>query len=98
MADITAQLALTTQWQEVTAGLALVDGDTYTMDIVSARSNALAFSADTDSNVAPTNPIIGHPWDPAEPAARAREYTRDSAVYTWVRLSRGTATLVATKV
>ena len=98
MADLTLQMEISEVWAEVTAGLGLEDGETYVVDVVGATGNVTLHYADTDSADAPSAEIVGHPWDPAAAADRGRVYTRDEAVFTWVRLDRGSGLLVASKV
>ncbi len=98
MADLTLQMELTGKWAEIGAGLGLEDGETYVADVTRAPGNATLHYADTDSPDPPSAAIVGHPWDPAAAADRGRVYTRDAAVFTWVRLDRGSGLLVASKV
>ena len=98
MADLTAQMDIGAAWAEITGGFPLVDGETYVVDVINAPGNVTFYYADTDTNNAPGAAIVGHPWDPAAGADRGREYTRDAAVFTWVRLDRGSGLLVATPV
>ena len=95
MADLTLQMDISSAWVEITAGLPMEDGGTYVVDVVNAAGNALLYYADTDADDAPGAVIVGHPWDPGAAADRGREYTRDAAVFTWVRLTRGSGLLVA---
>ena len=96
VADLTAQMTFDSDWSEIGAGLSLDDGDDYVLDVVGLDLNAIVYSADTDANNAPTDAIIGHPWYPAEDPAR--EYAKDSAVFTWLRVTKGEAILVGSKI
>ena len=94
MADRTQQMTITPTWTEFTAPLGMVNGTTYIVDVVGVSSRAQVFTADTDTADAPADEVIGHPWHP--PTDRAREYPKESGVFTWVRVSRGEAILIAT--
>ena len=97
MADVTQELALDTNWTDVTTGLGLADGETYGVDLVGAESNAVAFWAVTDSIVAPT--VHGHPVLPSDrfQPVDAREVMQMAGQYLWMRVNRGVAALSVTR-
>ena len=97
MADITGTLDIGTGWSNITVDLLLLNGVTYAVDVVGAANKAIAYWAVTDNTSQPdTN---GHPLNPAD-----RDLTIDTRVldqvagqYLWMRVDRGTATVVATE-
>ena len=98
MADITAELLIERDWTEITGagGFGFTDGESYVLDIVGSDTNATVYYAETDTTDEPT--VIGHPWrsgdrnTPIDP--RLIEYA--TGTYAWLRVDRGTATIVAT--
>ena len=100
MADITAEATITQEWTEITAALSLADDTRYQVD-VEADSGAILYSADTDvADEEPSVGIKGHPIYPPnrDRGADTRSYTKRAGVFSWVRVSRGTATMTFTKV
>lgn len=88
MADLTANLDLTTDWLNVTAGLSLTDSMRYRFDAVAGDFMATVVVAETDDDVAPT--LNGNP------VMRLRERPRPVFVYRqragsrlWARSTHG---------
>lgn len=99
MADLSLEQPLTTEWVEISAPLALVDGTDYLVDVTGAAPKATVWSADTDDGaIAPT--VVGHPWRPfgREVGFESRTFTKRAGVFVWVRISTGSATLHVTPV
>ena len=98
MADVTEQFEIDQDWTELSGAVTLAGGSTYALDIAQANSHATVFSADTDSNVAPTANIIGHPWKPGDKDTpidpRLLEYS--AGTFIWMRVDHGTATIAVT--
>ena len=99
MADLTLNLAITEAWTEVSSALSLTAGSTYLIDVVEAAAAATLLAAETDSSTAgPT--VKGHPILPADKrrGIDTRVYKQRASINLWVRVDRGDAMLVATKV
>ena len=99
MADLTIQIELTETWKNVSAEAGLDPGSRYASDIFGLQPLAAVWSALTDDANEPTALILGHPW---RPTARGRDVpTRSVQVEAgetlWVRVDRGTATLILSK-
>ena len=98
MADLTKELAVTTDWTEVTAPLAMADGESYLIDILVTESRGSVCSAETDDANAPGATIHGHAIVPANSnrSVDSRIYAKRAGVRLWVRVTLGAATMVAT--
>ena len=100
MADLTQELEITTDWTEITTPLMMVDGDSYLIDVNNVSSQAVVYSAETDSALpAPSAGITGHPVLPSKGlrSVDSRIYPKRSGVYTWMRVTVGVAKIAATK-
>ena len=100
MADISNGVDIDTGWTEITAPLGLTTGSSYLIDIVEADADAVAWTAETDSAVAPTAAVNGNPIYPGsrKRGADPRIFTKGSGVFAWVRVDRGTARVSSVKV
>ena len=98
MADLTKQVSVTTSWAEVTAPLAMANGESYLIDVDGVDSNATVYSAETDTAVAPGADVIGHAIVPSNfnRSVDSRIYSKRTNVYMWVRVTRGNARIVST--
>ena len=98
MADLTKEVAVTTDWTEITAPLAMADDESYLIDILVAESRGIIHSAETDDANAPGATLSGHGLLPGNltRSADSRIYTKRAGVFLWVRVSLGDAKVVAT--
>ena len=102
MADITKNLALTQEWQDVTTDLSLAASTTYLVDLkvtgpLNMIGDALAVWAKTNNTTAPT--ISGHPWRVAVSGLSSQaRFVQNSNEHIWVKLLHGSASLIVTKV
>ena len=98
MADLTKQVSVTTAWTEITAPLAMANGQSYLIDVDGVNTNAVVYSAETDTAVAPGAAIIGHAIVPSNfnRSVDSRIYGKRTDVYMWVRVTRGNARIVST--
>ena len=94
MADLTQEIELTTSWKDIGAAGSLTSGKSYTGDLRNIPLGATAYQALTDDAVAPT--VTGHPWRATRRGAPVptRQISITSGITVWMRLDRGTATLV----
>ena len=100
MADLTHELGLTEEWTEITAPLMMVDGTNYLIDFNDVSSQGVVYSAETDSSVPPPSAwITGHPVLPWEGlrSVDSRIYPKKAGVFTWIRVTVGTAKISATR-
>ena len=102
MADLTKQVEVVGTWKEITVPLALEDKKTYAIDVAQVSDpKSILYQAETDSEtVGPSDSIIGHPWflKSQDRYIDTRIYTKREDAYVWVRVTRGTATVVATEI
>ena len=98
MADLTKQVSVTTSWTEITAPIGMANGESYLIDVDGVGSNAVVYSAETDTAVAPGAAVIGHAIVPSNfnRSVDSRIYSKRTDVYLWVRVTRGNARIVST--
>ena len=100
MADISNGVGIDTDWTEITVPLGIEDGTSYQIDIVYADSAAVAWTAETDSEDAPSDGVNGNPIYPSshKRGADTRIFSKADGVFAWVRVDRGTAKVSSVKV
>ena len=100
MADLTKQVSVTTAWTEITVPLGMADGESYLVDVDGVNTNAIVYSAETDTTVAPGAAVVGHGLAPSNVnrSVDSRIYAKRANVYFWVRVTRGDARIVATSI
>ena len=100
MADLTQELEISEVWTEISAPLMMVDGAGYLIDVVNVSSQGVVYNAETDSALpAPSAGITGHPVLPPKGfrSVDSRIYPKRTGVFTWMRVTVGTAKLSVTR-
>ena len=99
MADLTKEIALNTDWTNVTRAGALEDGKTYAGNLLPADQVLVVYQAVTDDGNPPSASITGHAWSvhPVETSDGVRHRTLVAGDTLWLKVETGTATLVLTE-
>ena len=99
MANLTVEIELNADWQNITAALALVAGDEYTVDLIGVTDSGIVYQAVTDNANMPVK-ITGHPWTTTNSgmAVDSRRITGVANQILWMRVTSSKGILVATPV
>ena len=101
MADLTIQVEITTAWKEMSVPVGMADDEKFAVDIISARSKTTVYTAETDDVAQePADGIVGHPILPFQrnQIVDTRQFEKRAGAFPWVRVDRGAAVAVFTKV
>ena len=97
MADLTQEVELTGTWLDITTDQSLGSGQTYGVDVSGVDVGAIVLWAVTDTST-PEPTVRGHPITLRQDIpVDYREVGQVSGQFLWMRVNRGTATLVITQ-
>ena len=99
MVDLTKEITLTTDWQNITLAASLEAGSRYMGDIIELQPLATVWQAVTDDANPPGEEIRGHPWRTTArgQAVPTRSLEAESGVTVWIRVDAGECVLILTK-